>query len=152
MSLSALQDWTTENAIFIDITFPEWERSSRRGRSAAHSAGEVSTAGADGAFGTFGLGAFAQLLSVAFQQQVCTGTSIEGLRDFSFDCLLRFAIGHTVVLVLASTSPVRKNRTIARAKHVAESLKKMDWLCQISASQGYAWGYLSCDTRQKYHS
>src|SRR5262245_56730493 len=85
------------------------------GRAAAQLAGEESTGGAHRTFGTLGLGTFAQLLSMALEQQVGSDARVEALRDFVLNRLLRFTISNTVVFTLASLPDSHQHmRTVRR--------------------------------------
>src|SRR5262245_45018640 len=57
---------------------------------------------ADRTLFTFWLGAFANLLAVALQQQVCAHPGMKLWRDLCFDGLLGFTVGHTIVLALTT--------------------------------------------------
>jgi len=57
----------------------------------------------------FGIAAFAKGLAVAFQQQVCARASVEILRDFRFDRLLRLSVRYAVVLALLAALDAHKH-------------------------------------------
>jgi hypothetical protein len=85
----------------------------RQGRSPATDAREESATGVNWTLIAFGLRAFADFLAVSFQQQVGASACIEVLGDFYRDCLLRFVVGHTIVLsLLTALDPDKHVRAI----------------------------------------
>lgn len=65
-------------------------------------AGEEGAFCVDRALVALWVGALADRLAVVFQEEVGAGAGVEGRGDLGFDCVLGFAIGHSVVFAFSA--------------------------------------------------
>jgi hypothetical protein len=65
-------------------------------------AGEEGAFCVDGALVAFWVGALADHVAVMFEEKIGSGAGVKGSGDLGFDCVLGFAVGHSVVFALSS--------------------------------------------------